>query len=229
MPDESNPRERQPFRGDPNRNNRVYIPATWAEPGEGEGHPKLSGGYEVSRNNGGEAPRGLNRTDQRYTLPASEMQARRQARAAAELPSLIFMQTELGRWECQTTSGKSVDCVPLAEMAFEGEDGELHLCQCEDDWRLRQSGYELATACKHVEGLRLYLDATPVDDQFYSLEWLSEQTGYSLRALEQQAANGSIPADKIGRQWGIPSPLATDTILYLRERVINFPNAIFGE
>lgn len=225
MPTDDNPIERQPLFGYPNRNNRIYVPAEWAASGTWTGSPKISGGIEVSKGTSVEAPRGLNRPDQRYELSISEAQARREARGADEYPYMFFLITELDRFEVQTKSGKSVDAVPLASQVFTGADGELHMCQCEDDWRLRQSGYVFTTVCKHVVALRLWLLDTTVDERFYSLEYVSEQTGFSLRALEAACKEDILPATKIGRQWGIDPGDIGDVVSGLNSKKITFPNS----
>ena len=226
MPTGDNPEERQPFFGIPNRNNRIYVPAEFAPSGTWIGSPKISGGFEISKGTAVDAPRGLNRVDQRYTQAASTMQANRASRGLAEYDSMNFLITELGRFEIQTASGKSVDAVPLASEAFLSPVGEPSMCQCEDDWRLRESGYSLDTFCKHVHALRKWLLDTTIDERFYSLEYVSEQTGYSLRALEEACREERIVAEKVGRQWGISPVVIEATLSYLLDRIVTFPNAI---
>jgi hypothetical protein len=149
--------------------------------------------------------------------------ARREARATDEYLDTVFIITELERFECQTRSGKSLDCVATAPDAFLGPDNELHLCQCEDDWRLRQSGYTLTVACKHVIMLRQWLLDTPPDDRWLSLEFVAQFVPYALRTLEAMCKRGFLPADKIGRQWAIPPSLIDSVIADLIARIVPLP------
>jgi len=128
----------QPERNKPNRDHRIYIPATWAAPGTGGGAPKLSGGVTIDHKTGAPAPRALNRPDQRYNQPLSTIIANRQARAASEYATSVTLLGAEGRYEVRSPSGNSYD---VGSAVLD--------CDCPDWFRLDESGYGIIR-CKHI-------------------------------------------------------------------------------
>lgn len=188
MPHEAD--ETQPLANHPSRNRRIYIPATWAKPGEGGGAPKLSGGQTIDKQTGDPAPRGLNRPDQRYRLPIEEVWARRADRAEAEYPATVIAQGCNGNIELRAPSGNNY------ELTRDGTG-----CDCPDQMKLSAS-YEEATMCKH--GLCVLIamaEAGGYENLPMGVNRLAEVLGIAQRTAEQLCANGKIPATKRHEVW----------------------------
>lgn len=216
-PPETGP-QRNPYR----KSNREYVPAEWNAAHGPTESPKVSGGYEQQKGTVKAAPRGLNRVDQRYNLSATEMIARREARAADEYADSLVLWSENGLLEVCSKSGKSLNVAPSIGAAWPGQFPEPHLCQCEDDFRLRASGYQLNVRCKHYLIGQMAIDNELTDPIFYSAERLAQDTNYAIRTIEALCRQEVIPAVKVKEKWCIVPGDYANTVSTLIQRV--WPN-----
>ncbi len=213
--------ETQPFRNPDNRNNREYVPAVFDADHAPEDSPKVSGGFEKQKGYDKPAPRGLNRLSQRYTLPAVTLQARRAITATAEYSETLVLRTEFGRYEIRSVSGSSYDCVLDSADGWIDQDNNLVICQCMDEWRLRMSGYDFATVCKHVLIARIYVTATGVDNVNLTTEAVAEATGFDQRTVEHYCKTGEIIATKLRETWSITPADYFDAVAFLTAKIVH--------
>lgn len=189
----ADPQDTQPFSNDPTRKHRIYIPATWAAPGMGGGHPKLSGGVTVDYKTGLPAPRAYNRPDQRYDLTQSELLSRREGRAAAEYAETVILRGDGGRYEVRSRSGNNYDV-----------SSDLLFCDCPDWLRVDESGYGIIR-CKHIYLVMLALaDESLPDGVWWSTARLAEFLGVSERVAQFLCQDGFFDATKVHGVWELP-------------------------
>lgn len=170
--------------------NRRYIPAEWAEPGEGEGAPKLGGGVTVDKDGNTITARGRNRPDQRYELDSIELANRRLARALAEEPATVVI----------CGAGRSIVVrSPSGNFYRTDENGDG--CTCPDRDRLNKSD-RASVECKHetIVGIRLAeygeYDALPV-----GAEWVAEFLQIAGETAAVHIHDGELPATKTHNVW----------------------------
>lgn len=206
MPPTHDEDDTQPNRNAPERNRRTYVPATWAAPGMGAGHPKLSGGETIDNKTGNPAPRGMNRPDQRYAGTDATLDANRAARAASEYATSVILLGAEGRYEVRATSGNNYD------VASDTND-----CDCPDQFRLKASG-KLAAYCKHCHLVRLALiDPLLPNGLKWSTAKLAEAIGIDERSAEILCDTGTVAASKVHNVWVI-DPLTGGTAVTNQQR-----------
>lgn len=212
----ADPRDRQPYRpANPKQSHRRYVPATWAEPGEGGGAPKESGGYTVDTRTSGPAPRAFNRPDQRYLLSVTEAQTRRNDRAAAEYADTVILAGDNGLIEVRSSSGNNYDV-----------DHDRAFCDCPDHWRLSQS-YVVDVKCKHRVMVETAIAAV---GGYANLDWscdrVAEELGLDRRTVEALCEEGFFDAVKIHQVWVISNggTLPVQIAAY-RDKIIGDPES----
>lgn len=192
----------QPFDGQPERNNREYVPASWANLGGGGGAPKLGGGYEQSKTDGQIATRGINRKDQRYALDETELQSRRQTRANAEAATTVVLQGAMGFIDLRSQSGNNYDL-----------DDTGNGCDCPDKWRLFESG-KASVNCKHELIAQMALSNV---GGYTNLPWstgrLAEAIGIDERTAQRLCFDGKVPATKVHGIWTITYDTTVQTAI----------------
>lgn len=204
-------KDNQPLQGDPRRDHRVYIHATWAAPGTGGGHPKLSGGITVDLKTGNPAPRSFNRPNQVYNLTQSEILSRRSASADAEYATSVILQGPSGSFEIRSQSGNNYDV-----------NDTVSKCDCPDWLRVDNSGYGIVR-CKHI-----YLVFKALADPSFpfGLDWsvrkAAEETGFSERAIQEACEKGFVFATKTHNVWRIPAAEAEPFVAIWRGRIWPF-------
>lgn len=182
----------QPFANPAAPSHRHYVPATWAEKGEGGGAPKLSGGYELDNRTGERAPRSFNRPSARYAQDAATLETNRATRGAEEAPDCYIAQGAGGETEIRTPSGNNYD---IAADGF--------TCDCPDRQRLNQSGHP-TLKCKHVYAVEA---AVASAGGYANLPWApskwAETVGIAIRTAESLCRLGIITATKKLDCWQI--------------------------
>lgn len=199
----------QPQKGNRKTPARTYVPATWAAPGTGGGHPKLSGGYEVDIHGAILPTRGLNRASQTYEQPQSTLNANRAARALAELDSTIILIGAGGEYEVRSESGNQYDVIISP-----------HHCDCPDWLKLKQSFTGEFVDCKHVKMVAIRLANAGTDPLYYATSWVAEQSGFSLRAVQDTLAKGLFPVTKTNGVYLIDPVTAPAIVAYLRAKLV---------
>lgn len=154
-------------------------------------------GIEVDKAARYEIPnRGLNRVDQRYALDPVELQARRSARAVAELGDSLCIRENGGRVEVVSKSEN--------RYSVSGPDQDDD-CKCPDFFRLRESYPAEPLVCKHILIARL---AEAARDPFFldvGVLWIAEQLGVAYQTVQQACRKGVCIATKIKRTWVVTS------------------------
>lgn len=192
MPGPIDPKDTQPRRGKPSDDHREYIPATWASAGQGNGHPKLSGGVTVDRRTGEVAPRALNRPDSRYEQPQATIIANRIARGEAEYAGTVILIGSGDRYEVRAISGNNYDVSA----------DRLH-CDCPDWLRMEESGYGIVK-CKHIYMVQMALDDPQLAHGVpYSCDKVAEMLGADTRTIQNLCQIGECPATKRHNVWVI--------------------------
>lgn len=205
----------QPFRGDPRSSNRTYVPAVWDEPGQGTGHPKLSGGYEV---NGAGLPiptRGFNRADQRYQGDPAVLTSRRAIRAANELSATALVRGSNSWVDCRTETGNVYHLT---------DDGST--CDCPDQWRLDESFPNDDVPCKHRQMLLILLGQEGLDGIPWGVRKLAEEAGCRPRTMDGLLRAGQCPATKKNGVWVVDPIDAAAFAEEYKARVVTFPNEV---
>lgn len=198
----------QPLANLPSRKRREWIPSEWSAPGEGGGAPKLGGGIEIDTKTGQEAPRSYNRPDQRYALPAGELQSRREARAAAEYPDTVILIGEDNIIEVRSISGNNYSVA-----------SDMQSCDCPDNLRLIASG-RTDVACKHRLMAQMAwaaeLSGIPIP---WSTARAAQEAGVAVETVRQACANGLVVASKVHNVWLIqPNQGQTLAAMYTRSQ-----------
>lgn len=206
----TDPQDTQPDAGSPKEKHRHYVPATWAAPGAGAGHPKLAGGYEVDSRSGAIAPRGMNRTGQRYTQAAAVIDANRVSRATLELPTTSILWGSFPGieppdnliahlWEVRGLSGNQYD----VNLDVSG-------CDCPDWRRLMESGY-LTSLCKHQIMVNMYIASIAgIRNPLWAISLLAANLGIAERTAESLCADGAFVATKVNGVWHIDMDTPTN-------------------
>lgn len=200
----------QPYRNPAEQPHRVYVPATWAEPGEGGGQPKLDGGVTLDENGAPTTARGFNRPDSRYAQPVETIRANRATRATSEEPYTVVLRGANSTIFLRAPSGNNYD------LQSDGTG-----CNCPDQLRLDAS-YGEGEQCKH--SLIAQMKLTAIGGYIY-LDWsssmMAETLGCDVRTVENLCHEGKINAFKANKVWVIPYGQATwDFILDYQSKIV---------
>lgn len=204
------PGDSQPFRGDKDENHREYIPAVW-DPDHAPGDsPKVSGGYEQDKRYSYPAPRGLNRTDQRYDLSVEDLASRRQSRAEAEIADTVVLRMRDDKVVMRAKSGNNYH-LPA----------DLQSCDCPDWWRLNASG-KADAYCKHQRiAAMAYTEAGGYEDLDWSTDYVADLIGAAVNTIENLCRAAYFVSERINNVWVIEnSPTNTDAINVYKERIV---------
>lgn len=226
MPRWIDPNNNQPFPPeDPESNHRLWIPAEWI-PLIGGGREKVPNtGIEVDNRGGGYAPRSWNRPGQRYNLAPTELQARRQASANAEYGGTLVLRRREHVFQLRTPSGNFYDCVINPAYGVPTPNERI-MCQCPDELRLRLSGYQNNTVCKHVLMARKAWTEIGSEGLGWCTDAFAEFSGFSAVTVRKMCAEGKIFAVKEFETWSIDPVYFDSQVQEQRGRIVH-PTAEF--
>lgn len=193
--------------------NRTYIPAEWAEPGEGGGHPKLSGGVTVDSHGNVITARARNRPDQRYLLSAEELSARRLARALVEEPDTVVVAGPTLTIIMRSVSG---NVMVLNQYGLE--------CSCPDRDRLDASDHA-DVRCKHeiIADMRL-TDYGGYENLPVGTGFVAQLFGIAPETAAELFNQNILPALKIHNVWvAEQTPEFASAVAALASRYVDEP------
>lgn len=190
---QQDPKDSQPNKNPTPHVRRQYVPAVWAPPGMGTGHPKLSGGVTIDEHGNIIAARAYNRPDQRYAISADDALSRRLSRAVSEYSDTVILRGSNNSVEVRSKSGNNYD-LPST----------LTACDCPDFLRLGES-YDTFVPCKHI---LMAQTAVSVVIGYGNLDWavsyLAEVIGVEERTAQTYCEKGEVYAFKRHNVWIIP-------------------------